>query len=182
MAIKDLMNKNWKELVPQKWSLGKKNLPVRRDQGDPFVSLQREMNRVFDNFSRGVFDWPSFSMDTMEDSRWGRFSPSVDVKESEKEIEVTAELPGMDEKDVQVNLTDNELVITGEKKTEHEEKGKEFYRMERSYGSFHRSIPLPEEVNTDKVEATFKKGILHVTIPKKAEAHRSVKKIPVKRD
>ncbi|OVE75558.1 hypothetical protein BVX98_07490 [bacterium F11] len=176
------MNKNFKDLVPKKWGLDKKNVPIRRDERDPFQALQSEMNRVFDTFSRGFSDWSPLSMEGLADDAWGKFSPSVDVKETNKEIEISAELPGMDEKDIQVTLNDDALVISGEKKSEQEEKGKEFYRMERSYGSFHRSIPLPEGVEAGKVEATFKKGVLHVKIPKRAESSRSVKKIPIQRN
>jgi HSP20 family protein len=168
-----------RDLVPRK--LGKK-LPVRQSESDPFDSLQREMNRVFENFTRGFFDLSPSSTDTLERSHWGDFSPSVDIKENSKEIEVTAELPGMDEKDVQVSLSNDQLVIRGEKKAETEDKGKDWYRMERSYGSFHRVIPLPEGTNSGKAEATFKKGLLTVTIPKHEEAKHETKKIAIRRE
>ena len=86
----------------------------------------------------------------------------------------------MDEKDIDVSLTRETLTIKGEKKEEKEDKGKDYYKMERSYGSFTRSIPLPVEVDTDKVQATFKKGVLEITLPKTAKAIQETKKVPVK--
>jgi HSP20 family protein len=158
-----------RNLVP----FGKKSVPVRREGENPFALLRREMDSLFDNFFRG-FDVEPF------ESRLGAFSPKVDVTENDKEIKVTAELPGMDEKDIDVSLQSDMLTIKGEKKEEKEDKGKDYYRMERSYGSFSRSIPLPVEVETNKVEAKFKKGVLSITLPKTAKAVAETKKIPVK--
>jgi HSP20 family protein len=172
MSIKDLVTRKW----------GQKSLPVKREEGDPFASLQREMNRVFENFSQGLFDLSPFSTETMEKPNWGRFSPHIDVADNDKEVRVSAELPGMDEKDVHVSFSGHALTITGEKKMEHEEKGKDFYRTERSYGSFHRSISLPQDVDGSKVDATFKKGVLTVIVPKKSGAKSDVKKIAVRRE
>ena len=131
------------------------------------------MDSLFDNFYRG-FDIGPF------ESRLGAFSPKVDVTENDKEIKISAELPGMDEKDIEVSLHNDMLTIKGEKKEEKEDKGKDYYRMERSYGSFLRTIPLPAEVETDKVEAKFKKGVLSITLPKTAKAVAETKKIAVK--
>lgn len=170
MAIKDLVPK-----------FGGKNVPIKRSDADPFEALHREINRVFENFSRGFFGLSPFSLNALEESHWGEFAPRVDVREDDKEIEVTAELPGMDEKDVQVSLSNDALLIRGEKKTEREEKGKDWCRMERSFGSFNRSIPLPDAIDSGKAEATFKKGLLTVKIPKRAEAKQEAKRITVKR-
>lgn len=161
MAIRDL--------VP----FGKKNVPVRREDDNPFAVLRREMDSLFDNFFRG-FDLEPF------ESRLGAFNPKVDVTENDKEIKISAELPGMDEKDIDVSIQKDVLTIKGEKKEEKEDKGKDYYRMERSYGSFSRSVPLPVEVETDKVEAKFKKGVLSITLPKTAKAVAETKKIAVK--
>ena len=152
-------------------------LDVRREWDHPFASFQREMNRLFDNFFGG------FSLSPWEPLERGvaaSFTPRVDVTETAKEIKVSAELPGMEEKDIDVSLTHDTLTIRGEKKAETEEKAKDFYRMERSYGSFTRSVPLPVEVDTDKVEATFKKGVLEITLPKTAKALKETKKVAVK--
>lgn len=99
--------------------------------------------------------------------------------EGDKEMKVSAELPGLDEEDVEVTLANNVLTISGEKKDEKQDRGKNYYRMERSYGSFKRSISVPLEVDTDKVEATFKQGVLTITLPKTAAAQRR-KRIAVK--
>jgi HSP20 family protein len=171
MAIKDLITKK----------IGNKP-PIKRSEAtDPFDSLHREINRVFENFSRGFMTLAPFSTDLFSESQWGAFNPKVDIRESAKEMDISAELPGMDEKDVQVSLTNNALVIRGEKKAEKEEKGKEWHRVERSYGSFYRAMVLPEGLDTNKAEATFKKGILHVIVPKRAGAKQETKKIAVRR-
>jgi HSP20 family protein len=133
------------------------------------------MNRMFDNFFRG------FELSPFEDERsFGSFSPSVDVREGEKEVTVRAELPGMNEKDIEVSLTDDALTIRGEKKDEKEEKGKDYWHRETSYGSFRRVIPLPEGLNQEKVDARFKNGILTVTLARLEEAKAKGKKITVK--
>jgi len=158
-----------RNLVP----FGKKDVPVKREDEHPFSLLRREMDSLFDNFFRG-FDIEPF------ESRMGAFSPKVDVTENDKEIKISAELPGLEEKDIDVSLQKDMLTIKGEKKEEKEDKGKDYYRMERSYGSFSRTIPLPVEVETDKVEAKFKKGVLSITLPKTAKAVAETKKIEVK--
>lgn len=158
-----------KTIVP----VQKQSLPARREEWNPFSLLRQEMNSLFDNFFRG-FETEPF------ESRLGAFSPRVDVAETDKEIKVTAELPGMDDKDIDVSLTKDMLTIRGEKKEEKEEKSKSFYRMERSYGSFSRTVPLPTEIDTNKVKAEFKKGILSVTLPKTQQAIKETKKIQVK--
>jgi HSP20 family protein len=133
------------------------------------------MNRLFDEFSRG---WGLAPFREFSD-QWDAFSPRVDVVEGDKEITVSAELPGMDEKEIDLSLSHGVLTISGEKWEEKEDKGRNYYRMERSYGSFQRSVPLPSEVDEYKAKATFKKGVLTITLPKMAEA-RDRKRIPVK--
>jgi HSP20 family protein len=114
-------------------------------------------------------------------------APAVDVSESEKAYEITAELPGMDEKNIEVKLADGGLTIKGEKQEDKEEKKekekekeKEYYLHERRFGSFERCFRVPEGVDTSKIEATFKKGVLTVTLPKSPEAQKAEKKIEVK--
>jgi HSP20 family protein len=150
-------------------------MPVGRDRnvarsGNPFMSLQREIDRLFDGFTRG---FPAFS-----GGGTGEMLPSVDVTETDKQIEITAELPGLEEKDVQFNLADNVLTIRGEKKAEKEEKDKTYRLVERSYGSFVRSLELPDGVDANAIKASIDKGVLKVTVPKPAPAQ--VKKIDVK--
>lgn len=170
-----------KDLIPFKQS-GKKGLPIKRSDGDPVDSLHREINRVFENFTKGFWDMSPFTGGAMEQRGLGDFMPSTDITEDDKQIRVSVELPGMDEKDVQVSLANDELVIRGEKKTETEDKGKDWYRSERSYGSFHRAIALPEGIDSNKADAAFKKGVLTVTIPKKADAQQDIKKITVRHE
>jgi HSP20 family protein len=150
-------------------------LPVGRDRNvarsdNPFMSLQREIDRLFDDFTRGL---PAFSSGGATE-----MLPSVDVTENDKQIEITAELPGLEDKDVQVNFADNVLTIRGEKKAEKEEKDKTYRLVERSYGSFVRSLELPAGVNADAIKASIDKGVLKVTVPKPVPAQ--VKKIDVK--
>ena len=102
------------------------------------------------------------------------------MTEDENSIYVTAELPGLDEKEIDINLSKDSLTIKGEKREEREEKGKESYYMERSFGTFSRVIPIPVEVNPDKVEATFKKGVLNITLPKAQKEKKEQKKIKIK--
>ncbi|NNG05399.1 MAG: Hsp20/alpha crystallin family protein [Inquilinus sp.] len=141
---------------------------------DPFRSLQREMERLFSDFGRG-FAWPSLAVEAE-----GAVLPQLDVSESDDGLTVTAELPGMEEKDIEVDLTNNVLTLRGEKKTEREEKKADFHLRERSYGSFSRSIPVPFEVDAEQVKAAFAKGVLKVTLPRPPEAKRKTKKIAVK--
>ena len=156
------------DLIP--W---RKKQPVRQEEErslqreeHPFLTLQQEMNRLFDDFFGGRVLEPFGALG----EGWDVFSPQVDVVETDKEIRVSAELPGLDDKDVEVSLSRDVLTISGEKKQEKREKGRDYYRAERSYGSFRRSIPLPAEVDADKVDAVFNKGVLTITLPKKAEA------------
>jgi HSP20 family protein len=106
--------------------------------------------------------------------------PAVDVVENDKGYEITGDLPGMDEKNIEVKVTDGVLTMKGERQEEKEEKNKDYYLQERSFGSFQRSFELPESVDADKIEASFKKGVLTVNLPKKAEAQKPAKKIEVK--
>jgi HSP20 family protein len=150
-------------------------IPVGRERGSvsrPFLSLQREIDRLFDDFTRG---FPTFGM---APANGGKLMPVTDVTETDKEIEITAELPGLEDKDVQINLADNLLTIKGEKKVEKEQKDKDYRMVERSYGAFERTIELPEGVNPDTIQATIAKGVLTVTVPKPAPAQ--AKSIEVK--
>lgn len=143
---------------------------------DPFSAMRAEMDRVFDTFlGRGLSGLPA-----MARSGWGdAMAPSIDLRETDKEFVVEAELPGLDEKDVDVTLSNGVLSIKGEKKSEREEKKDNYHLMERSYGSFHRSFQLGDAVDSDKVLATFDKGVLKVTLPKRAEAASAEKRIPI---
>jgi HSP20 family protein len=150
-------------------------MEARGSEGDPFLTMQRRMNRLFDEFWKDPMDMQPF--EGFESS----FSPRVDMIEDEKEIRVTAELPGMDAKDIDISLQQDVLTLRGEKSSEHEEKKGQYHRIERSYGSFERQIPLGMEVDSDKVEAEFKNGVLTVTLPKLAADVSKTRKIDVKK-
>ena len=150
----------------------------------PYESLRQEIDRVFDYFGRSFwqpFPQSLFAAEPLfrRELTWGT-TPAVDVVESEKAYEVTAELPGMDEKNIEVKVANSNLTIKGEKQEEKEEKKKDYYLRERHFGSFERSFEVPENVDPDKIEAVFKKGVLTVTLPKKAEAQKPAKKVDVK--
>lgn len=169
-------------LIP--WSWGKKNLPVRKEDNSPneyspYFSLQHDVNRVFDNFLRS---FETGMMSPLSEMSGGMVQPRVEVKESANDLRVSVELPGIDDKDLDVSITDDALTISGEKREEREENTRGYYRMERSYGSFHRRIPFPCQIDKDKVEATFKKGVLNVVLPKTADAKQQIKKITIKKE
>jgi HSP20 family protein len=162
------------DLIP--W--GRDRNEVARQQGDgdnPLLNLQQDINRVFDDF------WSRFDRSAgVSNGLLSVTGPRTDVTETDEAVDVSVELPGMDEKDIDVSLSDDVLTIRGEKKAEREEKKKGYYLAERSYGSFYRSIPLPPGVDSEKAEAQFKKGVLTVTLPKTPEAQAKVRKIEVK--
>jgi HSP20 family protein len=162
-----------RDLLPSVWRRGES--PLRKEEEHPFYALQREMDNVFDNFFRN-FDL----MPTGRGEGMGAFYPSVDVKDGEKEIVVKAELPGMEEKDVEVSLSDDALTIRGEKKEEKENKGKDYWHKETNYGSFSRVIPLPEGLDTEKADAHFKNGVLTIALPKLEAKLAKSKKIAIK--
>lgn len=139
----------------------------------PFETIQREIDRVFDDFSHFPY-MPSPSIFQSETT------PAVNVVEKPNEFQITAELPGMDEKDIEVHCASGALTIRGEKKEEKEEKRQGYYLSERRFGSFQRSFRLPEEVDADKIGAVFKKGVLTLTLPKRTEAQKNQKKIEIK--
>ncbi|MDH3257552.1 MAG: Hsp20/alpha crystallin family protein [Nitrospinota bacterium] len=163
------------ELIP--WHWGKNGESLRRDSGNPFAEFQKEMNRMFDNFSESMFSLSPLKRSQPEISA---AYPRMDVSETDKEFKISAELPGMDEKDIDVSVSNDLLTIKGEKKAEKEEKKKNYYRMERSYGAFQRSIPLPAEVEKDRVQANFKKGVLNIVLPKSEKAIKESKKVEIK--
>lgn len=151
----------------------------------PFESLRREVDRLFENFDRDLWRSP-FSRSVFDiEPFWRRelklaATPAVDIVEKDNAYEVTAELPGMDEKNIEVKLDNGGLTIKGEKQEEKEEKRKGYHLQERSFGSFERYFAVPDGVDADKIEASFKKGLLTVTLPKKPEAQKPAKKIDVK--
>jgi HSP20 family protein len=160
-----------RDLIPWARQDNRPSVPSREQTDHPLLSLHRDVNRLFDDVFRGFgapalgglgrsFDWPS-----------------VELGETEQEIRVTAELPGLEEKDVEIVVAEDVLILRGEKRAEAEDKGRGY--SERSYGSFERRIGLPRGVEQDKANATFKNGVLTITLPKSAAANENVRRIPV---
>jgi HSP20 family protein len=151
----------------------------------PFETLRREVDRLFEDFDRSFWRSPFRRSAFDIEPFWRRelsfgATPAVDIAEKDNAYEITADLPGMEEKNIEVKVSDGNLTIKGEKREEKEEKKKDYYLQERHFGSFERSFGLPEGVDPDKIEASFKKGVLTVTLPKKPEAQKPAKKIDIK--
>lgn len=137
-------------------------------------TLRSEMDRLFDSFLRepfGMLEWPGF---TGGEIGW----PAIDISESDKEVTIRAEVPGIDPKEIDVSVTGNQVVIKGEKKETSERKGDGYFHSESHYGSFQRAIPLPEEVDSEKVDAKYANGVLTLRMPKSPTA--VAKKIEIK--
>jgi len=147
--------------------------PVSLGRTDFLSGIERRVGDLFEQFISGSV----MPIGISEIS--GTFSPQLDVQERKDSIKVVAELPGMDRNDIDVSLHDGVLIISGEKKVEKEEKGVDYHHLERSFGYFSRSISLPDTVESEKVEAVYRDGVLHVTIPKSAKAIKGSKKIPI---
>ena len=156
----------------------------------PLSALRDEMDRMFDSFMRGFGLGPARGLRRPVgaepqplwrfETAFGTATPMVDVVENEKEYRITAELPGMDARDVELMISDDLLTLRGEKKEEKSEKTENYYLSERRFGSFQRSFQLPQGVDRDRIEAKFDKGVLTVTLPKTAEAAARQKKIEIK--
>jgi len=168
-----------KHIAPWKWGGLRR---MRHGSGsvnrlrEEMETVQSNLNRIFSQFLSGE----SFPDSLLEP--WGNESgmPSVNESEDSKAYHISIELPGMDEKDIELTLSDGILTVRGEKKEDEEEKGKDFYRRERSYGSFYRTFAVPLEIDEANVSASFKKGVLHIDLPKSEEAQKKVKHIHVK--
>ena len=163
MAIRDL--------IP--WKSQGQDIALRQEErvDHPVMSLHRDINRLFDDIFRGFFmpSLPSIGRSI----GW----PRVELSENDKEIRVMAELPGLEEKDIEISLDDHQLVIRGEKKSETSDEERGY--SERSYGRFERRIGLPSQIDEDKVEAAFRNGVLTVTVPRTPEAAKGRKTIPI---
>ena len=151
----------------------------------PVNTLRREVDRLFEDFNHGAWHLPFRRSLFDAEPAWHRISsmnivPAVDIAEKEKAFEICAELPGMQEKDVEVSVANGVLRIKGEKKEEVEEKKKDYYLSERRYGSFERSFQIPDAVDVDRIDAKFSGGVLRLTLPKTPEAQKKEKKIEVK--
>jgi HSP20 family protein len=169
------MTMSVRDLIP--WGREESRIPnlFRDSERDPFLSLHREVNRLFDDvFRRFDGGLPSVGRASSFGGNW----PSVEISDNDKEIRVTAEVPGMEEKDIEVLLDDGVLTLRGEKRSETEDKDRQF--SERYYGRFERRIPLGYEIEEDKIDARFRNGVLSVTLPKTAKAQSQAKRIAIK--
>ena len=163
-------------------SIGVKKVPVLRVSMDPWQSMRSEFDRLFDRLSG--FGLPSmrrlFDAAPSSETTFSFNVPAVDVTEDDKAYKIAAELPGIEEKDVEVSVSGDILTLKGEKRQEKEEKDKNSYVSERAYGSFQRVFALPTGIDRDKITAEFAKGVLTVSLPKSADAQKQQKKIEVK--
>lgn len=159
-------------------------LPQAPREWDPFASLHREMDNLFNSFRSGIFRLPSLPGGAELDPFFRRaggqgIAPAVDIVENEKHYELTAELPGLQPEQVDVKLANGVLTIKGEKKEEKEEQKEGYYLSERRFGSFQRSFTVPEGVDEDNIAAEFKNGVLRITMPKSPEVQQKEKKIAI---
>jgi len=168
-----------REIVPWRWGGLRRWEPTEVPFGGfrrQMESLHKEMDRLFDELTsepaRRAFFPQALERDLV--------IPQIDEVEDDKAFHVSIELPGMDEEDIDITLAGRVLTIRGEKKEDEKEEGKEFYRRERTYGAFRRTLELPGEVDETKIEASFKKGVLTIELPKTAEAQEKIKHIAVK--
>ena len=165
-------------LVPWRWG------SLRSfDDDRSFDAFRSEMDSLHRSIDRLFADaWNGNLAPSLLSEAWttGKITPNLDVVDDEKAFRVSVELPGMTDKDVAVTVDDRTLTIRGEKKEEREKKDKDVFRRERAYGSFRRTIELPSDVDTAKIEAKFKDGVLTIDLPKTREAQERVKQIPVK--
>jgi HSP20 family protein len=161
--------------------------PMANDLWRPLEKLRQQVDHLFDDFNRGsglspfgrgLFDVEPF----WRRESIGRGMPAVDITEKDKSFEITAELPGMDQKNIEIKLSNGSLIIKGEKKEDKEEKRKGYYLSERHYGSFERVFSLPKGVDTDKIDASFSEGVLSISLPKKPEAMKADQVVSIKGD
>lgn len=173
-----------------------KELPVKSEEASSkspslaeprhlFENLRRQVDHLFDDVTRGPLHLPFGRRSFEVEPFWrreliGQTMPAVDIAEKEKSFEITAELPGMDEKDIEIKLSNGNLIIRGEKNEETEEKKKGYYLSERHYGSFERIFSLPKGIDSEQIAAHYSKGLLSISLPKKPEAIKPEKVIPVK--
>jgi len=146
--------------------------------GDVFSTMRDEMDRLFERFERG---WPQLPNLIARGMGRDVMLPEVDIHESEKQISIEVDLPGVDEKDVSVTMANGMLTIKGEKKSEREEKAENYHMAERSYGTFERSLTLPDTIDEEQISAQFDKGVLKITAQKRPEAVKAEKKIEIKK-
>lgn len=166
-----------RKLIP--WKRDRNQMAVARREENPFLDLHRQMNHLFADFFAGFGEdtlWPH-GLQAARSAFPG--TPKVDMAENDDEVVVTADLPGLEEKDVNVSLDGDLLTISGARREEREDRKRSYHLIERSYGEFHRTLQMPAGVNKDKVKAAFKNGVLKVTLPKLPDAKNTSRHIEI---
>jgi HSP20 family protein len=155
------------------------DLPVANSAVSPIMQLHREIDRLFDDAFRG-FGFPTLAMPRWPSELPGMLKPALDIQETDKQYTIALELPGVEEKDIQITLHDDVLLVRGEKHQEQEKKDGGFHRIERSYGSFQRALDLPGDANQESIKAAFKHGVLTITLDKhEASTPKQGRSIPI---
>ncbi|MXI48599.1 Hsp20 family protein [Pseudomonas moraviensis] len=158
---------------------------IAADLWRPLEKLRQQVDHLFEDFNRGSglspFGRGLFDVEPLwRRELHGQSMPAVDISEKDKSYEISAELPGMDQKNIEIKLSNGSLIIKGEKKDNKEEKRKGYHLSERYYGSFERVFTLPKGVDAEKIDASFSKGVLSISLPKKPEAMKADKVVPIK--
>src|SRR5688500_3010510 len=148
----------------------------KREERDPFALIRAEFDRFFNEPAWRPFGWPTFRFGRTAEAAW---NPGIDVFERDNRLVTKIDLPGLKKEDIKVEVTDGHLAISGERKKEEEEKGEQFYRCEREYGSFYRAVPVPDGTKLEDVKATFADGVLEVSVPLPAKAETTVRKVAI---
>lgn len=167
-----------KDLIP--WRRKAEGMMASRQKAEIAEKAERRMNDMFEDFFKDFEDMLTTGPLMRRDESWMPETPCFEVSETDDEFRVKAELPGMEEKDIEVSLEGDELTVRGEKRREHEEKHRDYFVSEVGYGEFCRSIELPSGIDRDKVKALFKQGVLTLTLPRTEEAKTQRKRIEVK--
>lgn len=187
------MDIDFKKLAPWNWfkkeqeeqtassalSVQRNDVPVPGGSVSPILQLHREIDRLFDDAFRG-FGFPTLTVPRSPADWPGMLKPALDIQEDDKQYKIALELPGVEEKNIQINLDNDVLVVRGEKRQEQEKKEGGFHHIERSYGSFQRALNLPDDANHDSIKASFKNGVLTITMDKReVSAPKQGRSIPV---
>jgi HSP20 family protein len=182
MDISKLNPWNWFKKEEQEKPVPVQHAPTMQT-GSPRDRFHSEVDKLFDTMLRGFPRWVMLrGLPEHSTGLEGVLKPHLDVSGSDNQYQISVELPGVDEKDLNIELRDDSLIIRGEKRHEHEDKGKGYYRMERSYGSFQRVLSLPDDCSKDDIKASFKQGVLKIAIPRHKTLPASARQIEISSD
>ncbi|MCX4027688.1 Hsp20/alpha crystallin family protein [Endozoicomonas sp. SM1973] len=179
MNVKNLIPWNWLKKEEERDNKQLSANSPRDPMANPLIQFHRDVDRLFDSMFKGV-GLPNFS------EEWSKlpnnmFKPNIDISAKDKEYLISVEVPGVDEKDIKLEMRDNSLIISGEKKHEKEDKEEHLYRVERSYGHFQRILAIPEDANVEEINASFKNGVLCISLPRKELPDSKTKQIEIKK-